>query len=138
MKRISVTNYPIGMRHGADWVSSTWARVPIYAVLALGFMVILVLSSGSLAQSVMVGACTPGQHECQADKVMACACFEEWRDIDGRETMVVVCEWEWSGESCETPVHPPACTEAYEGATFEFPDEVKKCRCDSDGDCSWF
>ena len=101
------------------------------------FFAVFLFASEATAQAVRLGSCTPGQRQCQADEVMRCECYEEWREIDGVETLVLVCGWELAGESCGQPPVPPACTRDHVGATFPFPDETKKCRCDDDG-CYWF
>ena len=109
------------------------AKSATVSVLFAAFL----LAGEAVAQS-RLGSCTPGQRQCQADEVMQCECYDEWKEIDGRETLVLVCVWEPAGESCgQQPVNPPACTRDHVGATFEFPDETKECRCNDDG-CYWF
>ena len=58
--------------------------------------------------------------------------------IDGHETVVTVCEWESTGNSCGEPslTEPPDCTQNREGATFIFADGIKTCRC-HEQDCYW-
>ena len=79
-----------------------------------------------LAQNV--GACTPGEHQCQVRELMLCDCSEG------------MCAWVPVGESCGYIPPPAPCTTSFEGATHEFPDEVKTCTCDHDTNpshCRW-
>ena len=101
------------------------------------FFAVFLFASEAAAQTVQLGSCTPGQRQCQADEVMRCECYEEWREIDGEETLVLVCGWEPAGESCGQPLVPPACTRDHDGATYRFPDGIKACLCYDDG-CRWY
>lgn len=110
------------------------------AILAIGIAGVLLSGEASLAQnSVNVGSCTPGDQKCAADRVLICECYDEWRETDDGETMITVCVWDDIGEYCgrkPTPIPPPACTQSRDGATFEFPDEIKECTCQG-GHCYW-
>ena len=101
------------------------------------FFAAFLLAGEAVAQSIHLGSCTPGQRQCQAGELMQCECYDEWKEIDGRETLVLVCEWAEAGDSCGQPPVLPACTRGHVGATFRFPDETKECRCNDDG-CYWF
>ena len=91
--------------------------------------------------SVDVGDCTPGDLKCVDDSVLlVCECYDDVGVVDGVEQAIVVCVWEHTGDACgqpPPPVRPPACTEAYAGATFDFVDEVKECTCSPEVGCRW-
>ena len=91
--------------------------------------------------AVDVGSCTPGDLKCAADTVvLVCECFDRWHEIDGAKELLTVCLWEDTGERCgqpPAPVQPPPCNESYDGATFEFIDEVKVCSCSDETGCRW-
>lgn len=111
------------------------------AMLMAGLMAALVAYGSAHARNAVdIGNCTPGDRKCAADTVLACECYDEWREIDGVEELLLVCGWEDTGEDCgqsAAPVRPPPCNESYDGATFEFVDEVKVCSCSDETGCRW-
>lgn len=86
---------------------------------------------------VNVGDCTPGDLKCTADVVLMCECYEELIATDNGEEFVTACMWEATEEYCGEPVSPPQCTRDYVGATYEFVDEIKVCKCYESSGCSW-
>lgn len=108
----------------------------IGAALSFAIVGMFLASDVSLAQEFLVG-CTPGELQCQVDEESVCTCYDEWRVIDGRESMVTVCGWESTGRLCGRQTPPPACTPDYEGATHQFPDYIKECKC-YEGNCRWY
>lgn len=108
----------------------------ISAILSFTITGIFLVSDAGLAQEFLAG-CTPGELQCQVNEESVCVCEDEWRVLDGNESMVTVCGWEYTGRSCGRQTPPPICTPDYEGATHEFPGELKECRCYGES-CRWY
>lgn len=123
---------------GSDGVNKTRKnRMKLAATMAA---VTLAANTALAQKAVDVGNCTPGDLKCAADIVLVCECYDEWREIDGGDELLTVCVWEDTGEDCGKPApppRPPPCNESYEGATFEFTDEIKECFCDAETGCRW-
>ena len=107
--------------------------------LATWILGVFLASNVALAQSRVDAGCTPGDLKCTADILLICQCYEEWMETDDGEELLTFCVWEDTEEYCGVPdpVQPPPCTRNYVGATFEFPDEVKVCKCHEESGCAW-
>ena len=108
----------------------------IGTVFSFTIIGVFLASAAILAQEFLAG-CTLGELQCQVNEESVCVCDDEWRVIDGNESMVTVCGWEYTGKSCGRQTPPPACTPDYKGVTHEFPDEIKECRCHGES-CRWY
>ena len=110
------------------------------AALAAWIVGVLLASNVALAQSRVDVGCTPGDLKCTAGILLICGCYEEWRETDDGDELLTFCVWEDTEEYCgedPEPVRPPPCNRDYVGATFEFPDEVKVCKCHEESGCGW-
>ena len=112
----------------------------IVAVLA-ATGVVLSWAQASLPEELhSVGDCTPGESQCQVNRVAVCECYEEWREApDGEMRTFTVCRWEYYGELCtSTSGRPADCTPNRRGAEVIFAGgEIKTCRCNDEDGCFW-
>lgn len=114
--------------------------IGVGAVFATWIVGVFLASNLALAQSRVDVGCTPGDLKCTADILLVCQCYEEWMETDDGDELLTFCVWEDTEEYCgeaPDPVQPPPCTRNYVGATFEFPDEVKVCKCYGEYGCAW-
>ena len=114
--------------------------IGVRAALATWIVGIFLAWNLALAQSRVDVGCTHGDLKCTADFLLVCQCYEGWMESGGGEELLTFCVWEDTEEYCgeaPDPVRPPPCTRDYLGATFEFPDEVKVCKCYENYGCAW-